>query len=1388
MNHQPPSIEHSISHLLHFGEQSDGGIIRPSGEFITPDDRLSVMLQYDGLPVHQEREMLKNFFDDNLITIIRANTGSGKSTQIPKMLAELFPWKNIVVTQPRVVAAVELANRVGLELICETGNPTDDVMNTWNPEGKVGYRTWQGNSGKKLANISYHTDGLELKRQIHGHVPDILVIDEVHGYSVPVEMLMKLYRDFHMKNKNIRLVIMSATIDSTNIKTYFNQDIPEKTIEWRQYPIKHIHKPTEDIVDTIKDTVWLILKEKNQKKPQWKESVPQNTILVFAPGKAEIYDIMARVSAAVSGKIEILPLHAQLSPEEKAYALRHNPDVDVRIVVSTNVAQESLTVPGVWYVVDTALAKTMYQVNGIKELRTQDTSQFDYLQRAGRTGRVAPGTAVLSHKKAFEDLQVEPTPPISRETLYSEILEMEMIRKRLKKDPKNKAKKIQEEIDTTWMLSRAIHNGQKPFVHSIDRPNLRQAYKELQQMGALDKHGSITPMGEALTKLPLSAHTGRILIESLERDCLLEILPMIAILEKQIFLHKDGKWKEFKIAGKEHGDLFAFSDLLSNFLRNDHSDAELNRFASLGVDKEEIEAYKKLEIRSPLWLTVDLSPIGVKTNQLKSIHFLIEDLKRRLPHIDERAHDMLFSVSVDLQKQVYTDKKIRDIKVSLTTGFLGHVFDRMGTTKNNNAWEKSANLLKLSHRETFDEFSQGNNSLLQTTHQGKNAYTMFVGQPFRIKKPDAEPISIALYLTPITEDILQEAEHHSAYDDRFAIASYDVANDTSITNYALLKEWYLRNTSKLNTPEKKKAYYREKCLPTLLIEQNPEVHDYARTLTWERQEVFARAILPEILRHEGAQIDVENIERTEQVFVHAPIVPKIQASEHPLVQAFSDGAIKNFQDVVLFQDGIKKENSFGYIEQIFSGFEKMNKQDKKPKEYYLNRFLPTLLIEHNSHFQKYFQTLSIERKAIFRLHILPRLLDQEGAISRVHPQSLEGTKRSFIHDTELWNALNYSADWILKGFVTGQIETMVELYRLLQSESGRSEESGSLQDESWEVETSRQLLDIRLRYVQLANRLKWQYCSTPEKDPIGGVEKFSAIVDEYIFRAILTPDIRKHLWGISEGIQSLWAKKRSEILSNIKKLQKTYIQDHKKQKEIIELLASVHLIEDILNVPEGNLRTNLLWALSSLWAHISPTLQNQIISCFDNCVSKNSRTKKIGEKTRTWLMGKQFHDIKTLIHEKQWHIASFPIDSMVHRLDKQIFEVMQGHFEASYFSQIVCPKLGELRNNILRHASSERDFFRIFEEFFQKLQLDHSLHGEEIYTLLQQYDDLKIELEPYIDHFLQNGSNQEDAQMNIQRSHDLSYVQSKLKKLQTLERSLEQVTQKINNFSVWTIR
>ncbi len=181
-------------------------------------------------------------------------------------------------------------------------------------------------------------------RQIGNRIPDILVIDEIHGHTVPVEMLLLLYKYLHHKNSSIRLVMMSATIDTKKYEYFFDQKIPTLRIEGRSYPIEQFHEPEADVAQIAIDNA---------------SGVDGKDTIVFVDGKREIYDLIDDIQSRVGAIIPVYPLHAQLTSEEKTLALQADISGKARIVVSTNVAQESITPENINCVIDTGEVKIM---------------------------------------------------------------------------------------------------------------------------------------------------------------------------------------------------------------------------------------------------------------------------------------------------------------------------------------------------------------------------------------------------------------------------------------------------------------------------------------------------------------------------------------------------------------------------------------------------------------------------------------------------------------------------------------------------------------------------------------------------------------------------------------------------------------------------------------------------------------------------------------------------------------------------------------------------------------------------------------------------------------------------------------------------------------------
>lgn len=300
---------------------------------------------------------------ENAITIIDGETGSGKTTQIGKMLFN--QKKQIIITQPRVLSAMSNADRVSKELLAETGNPYFSLGHG------IGFRTGRGVSSDHISPLSFNTDGLELMRIAYSNcLPDILVLDEVHNFAIPTEILAMLTR----YKKNIKIIITSATLDPQVFQEYYkhiSSDIPVIKIPGRTYPVEKQYNSKEKYLN-------IITSKYNQGK----------NILFFVPGKKEIDDNIALLRVALGENAEIYPLHADLPKEEQQKLLIKPSAGKPRVIVCTNIAEESITIPYIDVVVDIGTHKVAhYNAQGIQELHPEDTAQANAHQRAGRAGR-----------------------------------------------------------------------------------------------------------------------------------------------------------------------------------------------------------------------------------------------------------------------------------------------------------------------------------------------------------------------------------------------------------------------------------------------------------------------------------------------------------------------------------------------------------------------------------------------------------------------------------------------------------------------------------------------------------------------------------------------------------------------------------------------------------------------------------------------------------------------------------------------------------------------------------------------------------------------------------------------------------------------------------------
>lgn len=409
------------------------------------------------LPVMDFENIIIETVANNPVTVIEAETGAGKSTQIPQMLY-MAGLGNVTITQPRVMAAISLANRVAEESGGEVG--TD-----------IGYKT-RFYKTEVPTPITYVTDGYLLSSYSSGNSKEIVIIDEAHEFNIFEETLLGLYKKELRTNPNLKLVVMSATIDSRKISQFFN-DAPIISVPGKLYPVEQLWEPSMRIEDCI-----------------FKYFTTGTNMLIFLPGKEEISKTYAELETRFSWEFglnapKLFQLHGEMTYEEQKRVFSYCDNG--KIILATNVAQTSITVPDIDFVIDTGTCKEMVSHDGVSKLTVVNISQADCSQRAGRAGRCKPGTYVLCSSTSFTDRQHFSIPEIQRMSLENLVLKL---------------------------ATMNIDPMDIEFIHNPDRNNLKLAKELLVKIGAIQKNGTITKIGSEMDQMPVSARIARMLLEA----------------------------------------------------------------------------------------------------------------------------------------------------------------------------------------------------------------------------------------------------------------------------------------------------------------------------------------------------------------------------------------------------------------------------------------------------------------------------------------------------------------------------------------------------------------------------------------------------------------------------------------------------------------------------------------------------------------------------------------------------------------------------------------------------------------------------------------------------------------------------------------------------------
>ena len=472
---------------------------------------MSLHLEFpESLPVSGRRQDITDAIAAHQVVIVCGETGSGKTTQLPKILLAMgrgsanHPGRRghlIGHTQPRRVAASSVAKRIADEL----KTPLGEV---------VGYKVRFQDRLSAGASVKLMTDGIllaETQTDPMLRAYDSIIIDEAHERSLNIDFLLGYLRQLLPRRPDLKVVITSATIDAQRFADYFASrqgPAPVLLVSGRTFPVEQRFRPFEESRDygmneAIADGV----------DELWRGGAMHGDILVFLPGEREIREAADHLRKHLAHQpmlrnAEVLPLFSRLSQAEQDQIFE--PHGQRRIVLATNVAETSLTVPGIRYVIDsgTARVKRYSFRSKVEQLLVEPISQAAANQRAGRCGRVADGICIRLYEETdFNGLPRFTDPEILRSSLASVILRM-----------------------------KALHLGaieDFAFIEPPQRRAMADGYQLLSELGAVDAFNEITPLGELLAKLPLDPRVGRMLLEARERRALDEVLVIASALSVQ---------------------------------------------------------------------------------------------------------------------------------------------------------------------------------------------------------------------------------------------------------------------------------------------------------------------------------------------------------------------------------------------------------------------------------------------------------------------------------------------------------------------------------------------------------------------------------------------------------------------------------------------------------------------------------------------------------------------------------------------------------------------------------------------------------------------------------------------------------------------------------------
>ncbi|KUI27798.1 ATP-dependent RNA helicase HrpA [Mycobacterium sp. IS-1496] len=500
-------------------------------------------ITYPDLPVSERRGEIAEAISENQVVVVAGETGSGKTTQLPKICLELGRGIRGTIghTQPRRLAARTVAQRIADEL----DTPLGDA---------VGYTVRFTDQASDRTLVKLMTDGIllaEIQRDRRLLSYDTLILDEAHERSLNIDFLLGYLRELLPRRPDLKVIVTSATIEPERFAAHFH-GAPIVEVSGRTYPVEIRYRPLEvpvvdDSTDDPDDPDHEVVRTEVRDPTdaivdavRELEAEPPGDVLVFLSGEREIRDT-AEVLRGELRNTEVLPLYARLptAEQQKVFA----PHAGRRVVLATNVAETSLTVPGIRYVVDpgTARISRYSRRTKVQRLPIEPISQASAAQRAGRSGRTAPGVGIRLYSE--EDFAGRPRytdPEILRTNLAAVILQM-----------------------------AALGLGdveEFPFLDPPERRSIRDGVTLLQELGAFDRAGQLTDIGRRLARLPLDPRIGRMILQADTEGCVREVLVLAAALsipdprERPVEREDAARQKHARFAD-EHSDFISYLNL-----------------------------------------------------------------------------------------------------------------------------------------------------------------------------------------------------------------------------------------------------------------------------------------------------------------------------------------------------------------------------------------------------------------------------------------------------------------------------------------------------------------------------------------------------------------------------------------------------------------------------------------------------------------------------------------------------------------------------------------------------------------------------------------------------------------------------------------------------------